>query len=189
MIEINSSLPAEFPNGKENEIENFADLILIHCPKFEMFSMDGVINELNLGREKDRQFNVICLEITNLLQEYKFIEHALNTSGYFKLAKNGKIAKSKGGYFKYFEFMKNKELESKIIAETYVNGDINGIYLSRSELKNATIKQQNVMPSNTPETKSSVQKILSNPWVLLVSGIAIEEVTLGRIYKYIFQLL
>ena len=83
----------------------------------------------------------------------------------------------------------NKELESKIIAETYVNGVINGIYLSRSELKNATIKQQNVMPSNTPETKSSVQKILSNPWVLLVSGIAIEEVTLGRIYKYIFQLL
>lgn len=192
MIQVNSAIPAEFPNGKEPEIENFANLILINCPKYEMFSLDGVVNELNLNKTKDRQFNVIYLEITNLLKEYEFIKHVPNTSGYFKLSKNGKIAKEKGGYFKYIEFINNKELESvkqTIIAENYIGGDNLGFQSSKSDFTAPITINAKQNPSIKPDKKSSLQNFFSNPWLLLISGIAIEEITIGKLYKFIISII
>jgi len=192
MIPINSSIPAEFTNGKENEIMFFADLILNNCQKYNSFDLYDVVYSCNLNKEKETQFREIYFEVLALLKLKKIIENENGYGGIFKLTKEGYKAKELGGYFKYVKYMKNKEGKKDkptIITETYIDGDINGIYLSRNELKNATIKEQKVIPSNNPETKSSVQKIFSNPWVLLISGIAIEEVTFGRIYKYIIGLL
>jgi len=137
-----------------------------------MFSLNEIIDLLNLDNTKERQFNVVVLEVTSLLKEYDFINIVPNTSGYFKLSQNGFLAKEKGGYFKYIDFIKNKELESKtsnIIAENYIAGDNFGTqYLERSFNK-PKIKQTIAAPINKPVTKSLFKRIYSDPWLIGIS--------------------
>ncbi|MDK2772130.1 MAG: hypothetical protein KYX68_07910 [Flavobacterium sp.] len=160
MTQMNSSTPIDFPNGKDVEIENFADLIIINCSKFEIFCLNEIVSKLNLDSNKERQFNSIILETTNLLKEYDLINVVPNTSGYFKLSPNGLLAKEKGGYFKYVEFIKNKELESKtsnVIVENYIAGDNYGIQSSRSDFIKPAIQNDNKINETKPPKRSLLE--------------------------------
>ena len=171
MIQINSSSPVDFPNGKETEIESFANLILINCPKFEMFSLNEVIDKLNLEKTKERQFNSINLEVTSLLKEYDLIKNVENTSGFFKLSQNGLLAKDKGGYFKYVEFIKNKELESnnKTTINNFNNNTI-GQFIQDSDLKNLTIeiKHKSQPIAKEKQHKAIISFISKFWWQILI---------------------
>lgn len=182
MIQINSSTPIDFPNGKDIEIENLADLIIKNCSKFEMFSLNDIINNLNLETTKERQYNSIILETTDLLKGYELINIIPNTSGYFKLSQNGRLAKEKCGYFKYIDFIKSKEIESSnknIITENYIAGNNYGFQSSNSTLINPVI-QNNNKRLETKESKWSLLEIIS--WVLgsLAAIIAIYEFILKK---------
>lgn len=158
MTQINSSTPIDFPNGKDVEIENFADLIIINCSKFEMFCLNNIISKLNLDSKKEKQFNSIILETTNLLKEYDLINIVPNTSGYFKLSQNGLLAKEKGGYFKYIELIKNKELENsnKTTINNFNNNTI-GQFIQDSDLKDLTIDiKQTIQPKTNEKQQSAI---------------------------------
>jgi len=185
MIQINSSSPVDFPNGKETEIENFANLILINCPKFEMFSLNEIIDKLNLDKTKERQFNSLNLEVISLLKECDLIKHVENTSGFFKLSQNGLLAKDKGGYFKYVEFIKNKELESNsknVYTENYIAGDNYGIQSSRSDFIKPLIQTKNKITETKP-AKRSLLEIFSWVFGVIASIIAIYEFIIKKIFS------
>ncbi|MEL1253983.1 hypothetical protein AAEO57_09360 [Flavobacterium sp. DGU38] len=80
--------------------------------------------------------------------------------------------------------------KDKSITNNFNNyGVNNGVQSLDSNFSNSPIKNKVITePNIKPDKKSSVQKLLSNPWVLLISGIAIEEITLGKIYKLICEL-
>lgn len=179
MIQINSSLPVNFPNGKEIEIENFTNLILMNCPKFEMFYLYEIINKLNLDKTKERQFNVLTLEVTSLLKEYDLIKNVPNTSGYFKLSQNGLLAKEKGGYFQYVEFIKNKELNSNNKSTIYnINESVIGQLnhesnFSKSPMRNNTTQNpKSELKTNLPILKFwkliSENKLISSLILVLI---------------------
>ena len=160
MTQINSSTPIDFQNGKDNEIENFANLIIINCSKFEMFCLNDIISELSLDSNKEKQFNSIILDTTNLLKEYDFINIVPNTSGYFKLSQNGLLAKEKGGYFKYVEFIKNRELESNTSNVTYnINESVIGQLNHESNFSNSPITNNTTQnPKSELKTNSPILK-------------------------------
>jgi len=156
MIPINSSIPAEFPNGKENEIMFFADLIVNNCQKYNSFDLYDVVYGCNLNKEKETQFREIYFEVLALLKLGKIIENENGYGGIFKLTKEGYKAKELGGYFKYVEYLKIEEAKKEnpsIIAETYINGNV-GVHLSRSEAKKIEIKQK-----HQPHIKENSNKL------------------------------
>src|SRR5690606_8608330 len=108
MIPINSATPSEFPNGKEHEVEFFADLIIKSCDKYSHFDLYDVVNKCQLEKEKQLQFNQIYFEVLNLLKSQNLIENENGYKGVFILTPEGKQAKQEGGYFKYVEYLKMK---------------------------------------------------------------------------------
>ena len=57
------------------------------------------------------------------------------------------------------------------------------------ELKNNSIKNKIIQPpKSNPAEKSSLKKLLSNPWVIGLTILWIEEITFGKIWKFIVYL-
>lgn len=92
--------------------------------------------------------------------------------------------------FNGIKYLNEIEKEDKI--KTINNS---GVYIEANDNKGTqsfddieTKNKVNTNPKIKPEQKSLVKKIFSNPWTLLFVGILIEELTLGKIWEYIFGL-
>ena len=170
MIQINSAMSAEFPNGKEPEIEFFADLIIINCDKHSHFDLYDVVNSCKLGKERELQFNQIYFEVLNLLKSQNLIENENGYKGVFRLTPEGKQAKEKCGYFKYMEYLKIKELEkeeNKNITNNTINisGDNKGNVSQslKSDFNSPTIQTIKQTIDKEPNKKSVIE---IGSWIL-----------------------
>jgi hypothetical protein len=90
--------------------------------------------------------------------------------------------------------MNNSSISNSTIIGGNSDADV-GIFdaeMKNTHLDGLTIadkKSPIAVPINNPEIKSFVQKTLSSPYFIGVVLIAIEETTLGNIYKYIISLI
>ena len=74
---------------------------------------------------------------------------------------------------------------------TIIKNDFRGSTIGQFNQESDFLQSTNNIETNSnpnKKVKSSLKTFLYNPWILLISGIAIEEITLGRIYKYIISL-
>lgn len=86
------------------------------------------------------------------------------------------------------KFLSEIDLKHNNVTNTFNNSTIGQFNQDSEFFKSPNSIKTKAAPSIIPETKSLVQKIFSNPWILTFAGIAVEEITLGKIYKYIISL-
>ncbi|PZX91831.1 hypothetical protein DOS84_18790 [Flavobacterium aquariorum] len=171
------------------EIENSVIEFLIS--KHELGKLNNIASQ-----EIYKKFKVADIELDLILRklEAKGIIDRKKYRRLMCLTLTGLDIKENGGWIKHLEMEKeNRKNEtnktSTIIAENYIGGDNYGIQSSKSDFTAPITINAKQKPSINPEIKSSVQNFFSNPWVLLISGIAIEEITLGKIYKFIISII
>jgi len=76
----------------------------------------------------------------------------------------------------------------KNISYNNFEGNFNGNFIQDSSLKKSPIKNKvNAQPKIKPEQKSFVKKIFSSPWTILFASLILEEITLGKLWKFIFN--
>ncbi|GAA4897814.1 hypothetical protein GCM10023311_23240 [Flaviramulus aquimarinus] len=84
--------------------------------------------------------------------------------------------------FSGIKYMNEIENGNKVITN-------NGVLIQDSVLRKSPIKNKvNAEPNNKPEQKSFVKKIFSSGWTLAFVMLIIEEITLGKIWKFISDL-
>lgn len=143
----------EFPNGEKESKEKFIELILKNAPKFSAFCIHEIANKLDLSELEKKQFNYLKYEIRSDLDKSGLTK--------FPIKGNSDIILTEGGR-NYFEL----KHPNTILADAYFGGDINGIYLSRSQLENPLIKKTKAIPIKNPEKKLRLITIFSNPWLI-----------------------
>jgi hypothetical protein len=105
----------EFPEGKENAIYKYLDLLIVHFPDFESFRIsDFSSNITNETSERDKIIYVSS-EIKKVMLELDLAKYSHQSTIMIELTEKGRIAKSKGGYFKYLNSFKPKTDWLKII--------------------------------------------------------------------------
>lgn len=94
--------------------------------------------------------------------------------------------------------MSNMSLDNSSISNIVIDGrnsdadvGIFGIDMKDAHLNNLNIrdeKKEKGIPNKKPEKKSFMKRVVYNPYVIGLILIAIEEITLGTIYKSIIAL-
>ncbi|MFM9825835.1 hypothetical protein [Flavobacterium sp.] len=145
----------EFPNGESETKEKFIELILKKAPKFSTFCIHEIANKLELSELEKRQFNYLKYEIRSDLDK--------NGLAKFPIKGNSDIMLTEGGRH-YFEL----KHPNTILADTYVGGDISGVYLSRSNLKNTEIKHNDQPKANDNKNNKIISFIVKFWWQILI---------------------
>jgi hypothetical protein len=141
----------------------YLDIIIIEAEIAEADSSKNILYEKHLkpisDSEREEYFD-ICEQTVSLGSKLGFMKRISKEYDWFELTEKGIQAKELGGYFKYIEFIKNKELESKtsnIIAENYIVGNNYGIQSSKSDFKSPITQTINPTTHKHPNTKSVLE--------------------------------
>lgn len=165
----------------------YLDIIIIESEIAEADSSKNILYEKHLkpisDSEREEYFN-ICEQTVSLGSKLGFMKRISKEYDWFELTEKGIQAKELGGYFKYVEFIKNKELENKtsnIITENYIAGNNYGIQSSRSDFIKPTIQTDNKITESKP-AKRSLLEIAS--WFLgsIIAIIGIYEFIIKKIF-------
>jgi hypothetical protein len=146
-----------------NILYKYLDIIIIESEIAEPDNSKNILYEKYLNPisedERDEYFE-ICNQIVCLGSKLGFIIRISKEDDWFELTEKGIQAKQLGGYFKYIEFIKNKELQNKkfnIVAENYIAGNNYGNQSSRSALINPTIQNDNKITETNPPKRSLIE--------------------------------
>jgi hypothetical protein len=165
----------------------YLDIIIIESQISEPDICFNILYEKHIKpfSKNDRYDDMeLCDKIVILGEKLGFLKSLSKENDLFELTEKGIQAKELGGYFKYIESIKNKELESKklnIIAENYISGNNYGIQSSRSDFIKPTIQNDNKITESKP-AKRSLLEIAS--WVLgsIIAIIGIYEFIIKKIF-------
>jgi len=176
---------------KEDTLYKYLDIILLESDISEPNSSMNILYEKYLNpvtdEERDEYFR-ITENVVSLGIKLGYFEYISKEKTWFSLSEKGILAKEKGGHFKYVEFKKNKESESKEKSITYnINESVIGQLNQDSNFSASPISiKTNAIPSKNPETKSRLKKLLSNPWVVGISLTLLTAILNGkRVMEYI----
>ena len=165
-------------NDKENVLYKFLDIIIIESGIAVENNSMNILNEKYLDATTAREeFFRITDGAVALGDKLGFLKFISKEPDWFELTEKGILAKEKGGYFKYLDFIEKRELEKikpTIIAENYIGGNNHGIQLSRSAFANPTIQNASKMNETIPPRKSFLE-IASWLFGIVVAIIAIYE--------------
>lgn len=149
--------------------------------ELKVFLNDGIYAE---SKDTDSDISKILSELKSLgLIKKKLNSPTLEIIDLISLEKLIEI-KSLSDFKKWYSE------KDKSITKNFNNyGVNNGVQSLDSNFNKSPIKKKVIAePNNNPEIKSSVQKFLSNSWVISIGILIIEEITLGKIYKLICKL-
>lgn len=141
----------------------YLDIIIKESEIADADNSKNILYEKHLNpisdEERDEYFE-ICEQIVSLGSKLGFMKRISKEDDWFELTEKGIQAKELGGYFKYIEFIKNKELESKtsnIITENYIAGNNYGIQSSESDFINPAMQNDNRTIETKPPKKSLLE--------------------------------
>lgn len=158
-----------FPDGEDEAIEYFIQIIKDKAPKHKIFELHKIKEELNLSDLEKEQFNYLMTDIRTSLVDQEIVVVKLGSS----LRLNSKYNNQK-----------------PFSNQNIIIGDNYGFQSSESDLRKAAINKTKAAPIIKPDKKSSLQNIssfLKHPLVVASLIIIIEEITLGRIWKFIYS--
>jgi hypothetical protein len=157
-IKLNSQgKPLQY--DKTKCLEKLIPLILEKAPKQEIFAISDLKNDLNLSDEEKR----ILVDLSSDIRTDLIDKGLAILKGSRKL------------------LLTEKKYKSDIIMnDNSVNNDFSnstiGTVIQDSDLNKARIKSNPKTANNTPLKKSLIQKLISNPWILLIVGVIIAAI-------------
>lgn len=155
---------------KEETLYKYLDIILKESEISEPNSSMNILHEKYLNpitNEEREEYFSITDGIVSLGVQLGYFKYLSKETDWFELTEKGILAKSKGGHFKYLEFIEKRESEKTkptIIAENYIGGDNHGIQASKSSIHKPKI--HNVKNNNQQKT-SLLEKV---SWIIGIVG-------------------
>ncbi|MDV3593636.1 hypothetical protein CMU87_14275 [Elizabethkingia anophelis] len=102
-------------NEKDQKVLEYTDKLLLICPDFKNFTFSHLLMTSYFDDLERRKIQSVITEIRNILEEEGFIKYDRNSNNWYILTDKGRLAKSKGGYFKYLKSIRHKKDWYKII--------------------------------------------------------------------------
>jgi hypothetical protein len=165
---------------KEETLYKYLEIILLESEITEPNSSMNILHEkyLNPITEEERnEYFSITDGIVSLGVKLGYFKYISKETEWYNLTEKGILAKSKGGHFKYVDFIERNELEKikpTIIAENYIGGNNHGIQSSKKNSHNPI----NISTNPNPITELKANSIMLKFWKLisenkLISGLLI----------------
>jgi hypothetical protein len=154
---------------KEAELYKYLDILLLESDIAESNSSKNILHEkyLNpISSEEREEYFEICDGVISLGVKLGFFKYISKESDWYDLTEKGILAKSKGGYLKFVEYLEKKESESvkaTIIAENYIGGNNHGVQASKSNIHKPRIQYS----TNSKEKTSYLEKL---SWIIGIIG-------------------
>lgn len=155
---------------KEDVLYKYLEIILAESEISEPNSSMNILHEkyLNPITEEEREeYFSITDGIVNLGVKLGYFKYISKETEWFELTEKGILVKSKGGHFKYLDFIEKRELErtkTTIIAENYIGGNNHGIQTSKSKIHRPIIQND----KSVNKQKTSILEKLS--WIVGIVG-------------------
>lgn len=170
---------------KETIIKYF-DIVLLSDKKDSFFDVYDLLVPKYLKAETTEEKEYFC-SLKDELIEFAKYEKYFNQfpNGSCELTDIGKIAKKKGGHFKYDKYIENKDLDNNkvdIKIDNFIGGDNYGIQSSKSDFK-SPIKQKTVHKTDNKPNKKSWIEITA--WVvgIIIGLISIYEIIIKKLIE------
>lgn len=133
-------------------IIKYFDIVLLSDKKDSFFDVYDSLVPKYLKAETTEEKEYFCFLKDELIEFAKY-EKYFNQfpNGSCELTDIGKIAKKKGGHFKYEKYIENKYLDNKkvdIKIDNFIGGDNYGVQSSKSHLYKPTIENDIAKPIN-----------------------------------------
>ncbi len=171
---------------EKDVLYKYLDIILIESDIADADNSKNILHEKHItpiSNDEKEQYFEICEQIVSLGEKLGYMNRISKEEDWFKLTEKGIRAQELGGYFKYIEFIKNKELEKReynIVAKNYIAGNNYGIQTSNSDFK-SPIVQTTSITTDKEQNKKSVLEIVS--WIIgiIIGIIGIYEFIIKKI--------
>ena len=171
-------------NDKEKILYKFLDIIIIESEIAVENNSMNILNEKYLDATTEQEeFFRITDGVVVLGCKLGFLKFISKEPDWFELTEKGILAKEKGGYFKYLDFIEKRELEKikpTIIAENYIGGNNHGIQSLKSDFTNPEIHNASKAIASIPPKRSFIE-IASWIFGIVVAIIAIYEFILKKL--------
>lgn len=144
------------------KLDEFIPLVIKHAPKYDNFSISDLKTKLNLSKNDQLIFS----ELTFKIRQY-FVRNGIAEmygSHQIKLLDKGRDIKSG-----------KEKILGNFIYNDFSNSSV-GTLIQDSDLNKARIKNKINNVNNTPLKKSTTEKLLSHPWLLLIAGCIIAAI-------------
>lgn len=131
---------------KDETLYKYLEIIIEKSEISEPNSSKNILHEkyLNPVTEQEREeYFSITDGIVNLGVKLGYFKYISKETDWFELTEKGILARSKGGHFKYLEFIEKRDSEKNkptIIAENYIGGNNHGIQASKSNFHDPKIQ-------------------------------------------------
>jgi hypothetical protein len=164
-------------NDKEKILYKFLDIIIIESEIAVENNSMNILNEKYLDATTEQEeFFRITDGVVALGYKLGFLKFISKESDWFELTEKGILAKEKGGYFKYLDFIEKRELEK--IKPTIIGGNNHGIQSSKSDFTNSEIHNASKAIASIPPKRSFIEIAY---WIF---GIAVAIIA---IYEFILK--
>ena len=166
--------------NKDEYLKKFIPLVIKNGSEFDNFSIFDLHKSLDISEKEKIVFKDLIFDIRKHLVSNGIAE----MYGSRKITLTEKGRDIKNGTEKIF---------GTIINNSFSNSTI-GTVIQESDLYNSPITNEvNPEPNIKPDKKSSVKKILdsltNNKLVILIISLVVEEITFGKIWKFISDLI
>ena len=163
----------------EEDLYKYLNILILEAEIADNNNAINMLFEKHIFPNENERYE--CFEffdkLVSLGYKLKYFNLLNKEYEWFTLTEQGIEAKKHGGYFKYIDFIKNKQLETTkptIIAENYIGGNNHGIQSSNNFSNIPNISNTTANPSNEFKIKSIMLKF----WTLtsenkLISGLLI----------------
>ena len=178
-------------------IYEYLDILLIEAEIAEICNSKNILHEKYLNpitSEEEDEYFEICQNVISLGVKLGYMQYISKERDWFELTKNGILAKSKGGHFKYLDFIEKKDLEKvkpTIITENYIGGNNHGSQ-SSNNFSNSPIT---INTTANPNNERSANSITLKFWKLisenkLISGLLLVIIfwIINRIFGINFKI-
>ena len=146
---------------KEETLYKYLEIILLESEITEPNSSMNILHEKYLNpiteEERDEYFS-ITEGIVSLGVKLGYFEYLSKEKDWYDLTEKGILAKSKGGHFKYIDFIEKSELEKikpTIVAENYIGGNNHGTQ-SSNNFSNSPITNNTIANPNNDRKANSI---------------------------------
>ena len=167
---------------QQDIIFKYLDIIIIEAEIAEADSSKNILYEKHLkpisDSEREEYFN-ICEQTVSLGSKLGFMKRISKEYDWFELTEKGIQAKELGGYFKYIESIKNKELKSENKNITYnITESVIGQLNHESNFSNSPITNNT---TQNPKSELKTNSITLKFWKLISENKLISSLILAVI--------
>lgn len=173
-----------YPNFTGDPIEQaykYVDTVLAHAPENGQFRLEDVIKNSDLPQLAKDIARHILGSLRTVIRDYlKYAEPIQPNWIPLRLTDEGKAAKKAGGHEAYLRLKEQRESQQLCVTNNHYGENFGAVFQTGHQSSFSSFELTNkptIQPNNADTTQSDatlkkgvVMRILTNPWVITITG-------------------